>query len=85
MLQQTQVATVIEYYDRFMKRFPTVQSLAEASEDEVMQYWSGLGYYEPEIYIKAQKSLSMITKGSFPQLALNGNPFQELAAVQPRP
>ena len=43
MLQQTQVSTVIEYYDRFMKRFPTVQSLAEAYEDEVMQYWSGLG------------------------------------------
>lgn len=86
MLQQTQVATVIEYYDRFMKRFPTVQSLAEASEDEVMQYWSGLGYYSRARNLhKSAKSLSMITKGSFPQLALNGSPFQELAAVQPRP
>lgn len=45
MLQQTQVATVIEYYDRFMRRFPAVQDLAKAQEDEVMQYWSGLGYY----------------------------------------
>lgn len=45
MLQQTQVITVTEYFNRFMKRFPTVESLARASEDEVMQYWSGLGYY----------------------------------------
>ena len=44
MLQQTQVNTVIEYFERFMKRFPTVQDLAQASEDEVMQYRSGLGY-----------------------------------------
>lgn len=45
MLQQTQVNTVIEYYERFMRRFPTVESLAQATEDELMQYWSGLGYY----------------------------------------
>ena len=45
MLQQTQVATVIPYYQRFMQRFPDVDSLASASLDEVMQLWSGLGYY----------------------------------------
>jgi len=45
MLQQTQVATVIPYFERFMKRFPHVKSLAEASADEVLSYWSGLGYY----------------------------------------
>lgn len=45
MLQQTQVATVIPYYQRFLQRFPTVLSLAEAPVDEVMAYWSGLGYY----------------------------------------
>ena len=45
MLQQTQVATVIGYYDRFMKSFPTVKSLALASEDDVLSHWSGLGYY----------------------------------------
>jgi A/G-specific adenine glycosylase len=45
MLQQTQVAAVIPYYERFMKRFPTVQSLAEAPSEEVMSHWSGLGYY----------------------------------------
>ena len=45
MLQQTQVATVIPYYERFLHRFPTVQDLARASEDEVLRLWSGLGYY----------------------------------------
>ncbi|WP_031434302.1 A/G-specific adenine glycosylase [Methylomarinum vadi] len=45
MLQQTQVATVIPYFNRFMARFPNVASLADAPIDEVLQYWSGLGYY----------------------------------------
>lgn len=45
MLQQTQVSAVIGYYDRFMQRFPTIASLAEAEQDEVMRHWSGLGYY----------------------------------------
>lgn len=45
MLQQTQVATVIPYYRRFLARFPDVESLARASLDEVLVLWSGLGYY----------------------------------------
>ena len=45
MLQQTQVATVIPYFERFMARFPTVQSLAAAPLDEVLGLWTGLGYY----------------------------------------
>jgi A/G-specific adenine glycosylase len=45
MLQQTQVATVIPYYERFMARFPEVQSLAAAPLDEVLHLWTGLGYY----------------------------------------
>lgn len=45
MLQQTQVITVIPYYERFMKRFPTFRSLAVADETEVLKYWEGLGYY----------------------------------------
>lgn len=45
MLQQTQVATVIPYYTRFMQRFPDVQSLAAAPIDEVLHLWTGLGYY----------------------------------------
>ncbi|HEX2603203.1 MAG TPA: A/G-specific adenine glycosylase, partial [Oxalicibacterium sp.] len=45
MLQQTQVAAVIPYYERFLLRFPTVQSLADAPIEDVMAHWSGLGYY----------------------------------------
>lgn len=45
MLQQTQVQTVIPYYHKFLSRFPTVQTLADASIDEVLGLWSGLGYY----------------------------------------
>lgn len=45
MLQQTQVATVIPYYQRFVAAFPSIAALAAASEDEVLAHWSGLGYY----------------------------------------
>jgi A/G-specific adenine glycosylase len=45
MLQQTQVATVIPYFERFMRRFPEVRALAEAGLDEVLHLWTGLGYY----------------------------------------
>lgn len=45
MLQQTQVETVIPYFERFMQRFPTLESLAKAEQAEVLQLWEGLGYY----------------------------------------
>lgn len=45
MLQQTQVSTVLDYYPRFLQRFPDVQSLAAAPMDDVLGLWSGLGYY----------------------------------------
>ena len=45
MLQQTQVATVLGYYERFLQRFPDVRALAAAPQDEVLALWSGLGYY----------------------------------------
>jgi A/G-specific adenine glycosylase len=45
MLQQTQVATVIAYFERFMARFPDIAALAAASLDDVLEYWAGLGYY----------------------------------------
>lgn len=45
MLQQTQVATVIPYYERFLQRFPDVAALAAAAQEDVMPYWAGLGYY----------------------------------------
>ena len=45
MLQQTQVATVLDYYPRFLAAFPSVQALAAASQDQVLSLWAGLGYY----------------------------------------
>ncbi|MDO4569231.1 MAG: A/G-specific adenine glycosylase [Planctomycetia bacterium] len=45
MLQQTQVAKVLDYYSRFLEKFPNVSTLAEADEEEVLRLWEGLGYY----------------------------------------
>src|SRR5437899_4871675 len=45
MLQQTQVSRVLDYYPRFLKRFPTIASLARARPKAVMEAWDGLGYY----------------------------------------
>ena len=45
MLQQTRVTTVLDYYPRFLERFPSPSALADASEDEVLKLWEGLGYY----------------------------------------
>lgn len=68
MLQQTTVKTVIPYFQRFMKRFPTVFSLAAASVEEIYQYWQGLGYYSRARSLHA--AARMITEnygGIFPQ------------------
>ncbi len=51
MLQQTQVITVIPYFLKFMARFPNIETLALATEDDVLSYWSGLGYYSRARYI----------------------------------
>ncbi|GDX54332.1 A/G-specific adenine glycosylase [Methylophilaceae bacterium] len=67
MLQQTQVTTVIDYYNRFMKKFPTIKALANADEEEVMQLWSGLGYYRRARFL--HEGAQMIVgemKGNFP-------------------
>ena len=45
ILQQTRVAQGLDYYYRFIERFPDVRSLAEAPQEEVLKYWQGLGYY----------------------------------------
>ena len=45
MLQQTRIEAVIDYYERFMKRLPTIQDLSEVSEDDLLKLWEGLGYY----------------------------------------
>ncbi|HWK54522.1 MAG TPA: A/G-specific adenine glycosylase [Hyphomicrobiales bacterium] len=68
MLQQTQVATVIPYYERFMARFPTVNSLAEADEDTVLHHWTGLGYYARARNLhKTAKLVQHEHGGEFPQ------------------
>ena len=56
MLQQTQVATVIPYYNKFVDTYPDLPSLSKASLDELMLLWSGLGYYRriKNIYLAAQ-------------------------------
>ena len=67
MLQQTQVATVLERYPRFMKRFPTVKKLAAAHSDEVLAEWAGLGYYSRarNLYACAQQVMQEFA-GQFP-------------------
>jgi A/G-specific adenine glycosylase len=70
MLQQTQVSTVLDYYAKFLKNFPTVADLAAASQDQVMGLWSGLGYYSRARNLH-QCAKDVITKfgGAFPQTA----------------
>ncbi len=53
MLQQTQVTTVIDYFNRFMMRFPTIVALADADETEVLKLWEGLGYYRRARHLHA--------------------------------
>ena len=68
MLQQTQVATVIPYFERSLEAFPTVQALANASEEEVLTLWSGLGYYRrARLLHKAAKFLRDELAGAFLQ------------------
>lgn len=68
MLQQTQVVTVIDYYQRFMQRFPDVQSLAAAEQDEVLHYWTGLGYYARARNLhKCAQTVVEEFNGTFPQ------------------
>ncbi len=67
MLQQTQVATVIPYYERFLERFPTVVDLANAEQDEVLHLWTGLGYYARARNLhKAAKIVTEQYCGEFP-------------------
>lgn len=68
MLQQTQVTTVIPYFERFVKSFPTLKHLAQASDDQVMQHWSGLGYYSRARNLhKTARIIETEFGGQFPQ------------------
>ncbi|WP_286860026.1 MULTISPECIES: A/G-specific adenine glycosylase [Acinetobacter] len=65
MLQQTQVKTVLQYFDRFIARFPTVQDLGTATWDEVAPYWAGLGYYARARNLHKAAGI-VATQGHFP-------------------
>ena len=85
ILQQTRVAQGYDYYQRFVKRFPDVFSLADADEDEVMKYWQGLGYYSRARNLQAA-ARSMAEAGGFPKtykevLALKGVGGYTAAAI----
>jgi A/G-specific adenine glycosylase len=67
MLQQTQTKTVIPYYKQFLKRFPDVESLAAATEDEVIHLWAGLGYYSRARNMRKAAQIIVDTHHSFPE------------------
>ena len=68
MLQQTQVSTVIPYFEKFMQRFPDVLTLADAEQDEVLHHWSGLGYYARARNLhKAAQQIRDEYEGDFPE------------------
>jgi A/G-specific adenine glycosylase len=66
MLQQTRVAAVIPYYQRFLQRFPDAATLAKAPEEEVLTLWSGLGYYSRARNLQ-KAARQIVTLGSFPR------------------
>lgn len=67
MLQQTQVASVIDYFNRFLARFPDIFALANAELDHVLQHWSGLGYYARARNLHRTAKLIAEQGGNFPQ------------------
>jgi len=70
MLQQTRVAAVLDHYAHWMRRFPTVQALAEASEEEILAAWSGLGYYRRARFLhKGAKAVVDEHDGELPRTA----------------
>jgi A/G-specific adenine glycosylase len=87
MLQQTRVAAVIPYYEKFLQRFPDIEALAAAPQDEVLRLWSGLGYYSRarNLQLAAQQIVAK-HGGKFPQtreevLALSGIGEYTAAAI----
>ena len=70
MLQQTQVTTVLDYFPRFLARFPDVAALAAASEDDVLALWSGLGYYSRARNLhRCAQQVMALHGGAFPDTA----------------
>ncbi len=79
MLQQTQVSAVIGYYQRFMQSFPNIKNLAGATQEEVLQHWSGLGYYSRARNLhNAAQTIVDHYHGIFPQ---NFEEIQQLSGI----
>ncbi len=79
MLQQTQVATVIPYFERWMQRFPSLESLARAEEADVLTYWSGLGYYSrARNVLRAAKVMAVM-----PEMPVTKEAWLEIPGVGP--
>jgi A/G-specific adenine glycosylase len=81
MLQQTQVATVIDYYRRWMERFPDVDSVAQADIDEVLELWQGLGYYRRARFL--HRSARMIVEEYDGELPSTVEGLKTLVGVGP--
>jgi A/G-specific adenine glycosylase len=79
MLQQTQVKTVIPYYEAFMERFPDVASLASATVEDVLSRWSGLGYYRRARQLHGA-ALAIVELGRFPTTARD---LEQLPGIGP--
>ncbi|MDP6850010.1 MAG: A/G-specific adenine glycosylase [Planctomycetota bacterium] len=79
MLQQTRVDAVVPYYERFLEEFPDVHTLAQASEEDVLRLWSGLGYYRrAKMLHKAASIVSEDCEGAFPR---SQTEWQELPGI----
>lgn len=79
MLQQTQVTTVIPYFEAFMKRFPDVHALAEAPTDDVLSHWSGLGYYARARNL--QKAARAVVTGFGGEFPANQQQLESLTGI----
>ena len=79
MLQQTQVKTVLQYFDRFIQRFPTVEALGQAHWDDVAPYWAGLGYYARARNLHKAAGV-VAAQGHFPQTLME---WQALSGIGP--
>lgn len=81
MLQQTQVATVIDYFERWMERFPTFASLAAAEENDVLHAWQGLGYYSRARNLRRAAQAVVARHGG--QLPPDGDAIRALPGIGP--
>ncbi|XP_042518338.1 adenine DNA glycosylase-like [Macadamia integrifolia] len=81
MLQQTRVAAVIDHYNRWMEKWPTVHHLARASQDEVNEMWAGLGYYRRARFLLELQCWCLIFRGRVTVASVKN--FELVAAVEP--